>query len=143
MGLVDAQQARRVLDRMVGYKISPLLWAKIKSGLSAGRVQSVALKLICDREKEIGDFKPEEYWSLDADLELKGNNVIPVHFVGENDKRIALTSESQTDEYIKKSGKSFKCTELKEGERSRKAPFPFTTSTLKQSASVAYVIRSR
>ena len=135
MGLVDAQQARRVLDRMVGYKISPLLWAKIKSGLSAGRVQSVALKLICDREKEIGEFKPEEYWSLDADLELKGNNVIPVHFVGENDKRIALASESQTDEYIKKSGKSFKCTELKEGERSRKAPFPFTTSTLQQEAS--------
>ena len=85
--------------------------------------------------KEIGEFKPEEYWSLDADLELKGNNVIPVHFVGENDKRIALASESQTDEYIKKSGKSFKCTELKEGERSRKAPFPFTTSTLQQEAS--------
>lgn len=135
MGLVDAQQARRVLDRMVGYKISPLLWAKIKSGLSAGRVQSVALKLICDREKEIADFKPEEYWSLDADLELKGNNVIPVHFVGENDKRIALTSEGQTDSYIKKSGRNFKCTELKEGERTRKAPFPFTTSTLQQEAS--------
>lgn len=135
MGLVDAQQARRVLDRMVGYKISPLLWAKIKSGLSAGRVQSVALKLICDREKEIADFKPEEYWSLDAELLVKGNNVIPVHFVGEKDKRVALNSESQTDSYIKKSGKSFKCTELKEGERSRKAPFPFTTSTLQQEAS--------
>ena len=135
MGLVDAQQARRVLDRMVGYKISPLLWAKIKSGLSAGRVQSVALKLICDREKEIQDFKPEEYWSLDAELLVKGNNVIPVHFVGEKDKRVALNSESQTDSYIKKSGKSFKCIELKEGERSRKAPFPFTTSTLQQEAS--------
>ncbi|MBR3484519.1 MAG: type I DNA topoisomerase, partial [Lachnospiraceae bacterium] len=83
MGLVDAQQARRVLDRIVGYKISPLLWKKIKSGLSAGRVQSVALKLICEREKEINDFKPEEYWSLDAVLktDAKGKG-LTVHFYG-------------------------------------------------------------
>ena len=135
MGLVDAQQARRVLDRMVGYKISPLLWAKIKSGLSAGRVQSVALKLICDREKEINDFKPEEYWSLDAELKMKGGDVIPTHFYGEGDKKMQLTSEAQTDSYIKMSGSSFRCTEVKESEKRRKAPFPFTTSTLQQEAS--------
>ena len=135
MGLVDVQQARRVLDRIVGYKISPLLWAKIKSGLSAGRVQSVALKLICDREKEINEFKPQEYWSLDAELNVKGKNTVPVHFYGEGDKKISLTSEKETDKYIKKAGKVFRCTELKESEKRRKAPLPFTTSTLQQEAS--------
>ena len=132
--LVDAQQARRVLDRIVGYKISPLLWAKIKSGLSAGRVQSVALKLICDREKEISEFKPVEYWSLDAEL-TNGKTTIPVHFHGEGDKRKELASEKETDEYIKKAGKTFICKEVKTSEKHRKAPLPFTTSTLQQEAS--------
>ncbi len=137
MDLVDAQQARRILDRMVGYKISPLLWAKIKNGLSAGRVQSVALKMICDRENEINAFKPEEYWSLDATLAGNGKNKkgISIHFHGEGETKINLSTEAQTDGYIKKSGKSFKCSEIKETEKHRKAPFPFTTSTLQQEAS--------
>ena len=110
MGLVDAQQARRVLDRIVGYKISPLLWKKIKSGLSAGRVQSVALKLICEREKEINDFKPEEYWSLDAVLktDAKGKG-LTVHFYGKKDEKIVPATGKETDGYIAKTGKKIKC----------------------------------
>ena len=138
MGLVDAQQARRVLDRIVGYKISPLLWSKIKSGLSAGRVQSVALRLICEREKEINDFVPEEYWSLDAVLDTgaasKGKG-LSVHFYGRKDERIIPHSEKETDGFIKTYGKKLKCIEVKEGEKHRKAPLPFTTSTLQQEAS--------
>ncbi|MBO4782187.1 MAG: type I DNA topoisomerase [Lachnospiraceae bacterium] len=138
MGLVDAQQARRVLDRIVGYKISPLLWSKIKSGLSAGRVQSVALRLICEREKEINDFVPEEYWSLDAVLNTgaasKGKG-LAVHFYGKKDERIIPHSEKETDGFIKTYGKKLKCIEVKEGEKHRKAPLPFTTSTLQQEAS--------
>ncbi|MCR4625261.1 MAG: type I DNA topoisomerase [Lachnospiraceae bacterium] len=138
MGLVDAQQARRVLDRIVGYKISPLLWSKIKSGLSAGRVQSVALRLICEREKEINDFVPEEYWSLDAILDTgaasKGKG-LSVHFYGRKDERIIPHSEKETDGFIKIYGKKLKCIEVKEGEKHRKAPLPFTTSTLQQEAS--------
>ena len=138
MGLVDAQQARRVLDRIVGYKISPLLWSKIKSGLSAGRVQSVALRLICEREKEINDFVPEEYWSLDAVLNTgaasKGKG-LAVHFYGRKDERIIPHSEKETDGFIKTYGKKLKCIEVKEGEKHRKAPLPFTTSTLQQEAS--------
>ena len=138
MGLVDAQQARRVLDRIVGYKISPLLWSKIKSGLSAGRVQSVALRLICEREKEINDFVPEEYWSLDAVLNTgaasKGKG-LSVHFYGKKDERIIPHSEKETDGFIKTYGKKLKCIEVKEGEKHRKAPLPFTTSTLQQEAS--------
>ncbi|MBR4777611.1 MAG: type I DNA topoisomerase [Lachnospiraceae bacterium] len=138
MGLVDAQQARRVLDRIVGYKISPLLWSKIKSGLSAGRVQSVALRLICEREKEINDFVPEEYWSLDAVLNTgaasKGKG-LTVHFYGKKDERIIPHSEKETDGFIKTYGKKLKCIEVKEGEKHRKAPLPFTTSTLQQEAS--------
>ncbi|MCQ2494960.1 MAG: type I DNA topoisomerase [Lachnospiraceae bacterium] len=134
--LVDAQQARRVLDRMVGYKISPLLWAKIKNGLSAGRVQSVALRIICERENEISAFVPEEFWSLDAVLEGSGKTKdFAVHFYGDKETKTALGSEADTDAYIKKSGKSFKCVEVKESEKHRKAPFPFTTSTLQQEAS--------
>ena len=88
MGLVDAQQARRVLDRMVGYQISPLLWAKVKRGLSAGRVQSVALRIICDREDEINAFIPEEYWSLDANLKVKGERkLLNAKFYGTDKKR--------------------------------------------------------
>ncbi|MBR4341161.1 MAG: type I DNA topoisomerase [Lachnospiraceae bacterium] len=140
MGLVDAQQARRVLDRIVGYKISPLLWQKIKSGLSAGRVQSVALRLICEREKEINDFKPVEYWSIDAQLNPKdkknaGIKDIPAHFYGTADKKIVPSSESETDKYIAQANKKMKCVEVKETEKHRKAPLPFTTSTLQQEAS--------
>lgn len=135
MNLVDAQQARRILDRMVGYKISPLLWAKIKNGLSAGRVQSVALRIICERENEINAFNPEEYWSLEAMLCGKGKKKIKVHLYGEKDTRTELKSEKETDSYIKKSGRTMLCTELRESEKHRKAPLPFTTSTLQQEAS--------
>ena len=140
MGLVDAQQARRVLDRIVGYKISPLLWEKIKSGLSAGRVQSVALRLICEREKEICDFKPVEYWTLDAELKDKKSKAsskvtVPVHFFGTGDKKTVPETGAEVDDYISKSGKTMICTEVKEGEKKRKAPLPFTTSTLQQEAS--------
>jgi len=137
MGLVDAQQARRVLDRIVGYKISPLLWKKIKSGLSAGRVQSVALRLICEREKEINDFVPTEYWSLDASLQegTKKKGLLPVHFYGRDDKRMPLPDEKSVDAVIKGSGKTMTCRSVKESEKRRKAPLPFTTSTLQQEAS--------
>ncbi len=134
MDLVDAQQARRILDRMVGYKISPLLWAKIKSGLSAGRVQSVALRIICDRENEINEFKAEEYWSLDVDLKT-GKKPVRCHFYKYKDKKDTPTSETETDEIIKNCrNKSFVCTELKTTDKHRKAPLPFTTSTLQQEA---------
>ena len=137
MNLVDAQQARRVLDRLVGYKISPVLWAKIKRGLSAGRVQSVALKLVCDREKEINDFIPQEYWTLDANL-TGGKLKKPITFKftgdGKNKEEISgraaldeILSGLQDGEYVVKS--------IKESERNKKAPLPFTTSTLQQEAS--------
>lgn len=134
MGLVDAQQARRVLDRIVGYEISPLLWQKIKSGLSAGRVQSVALKLICEREKEINDFVPVEYWTIDADLDIiKGS--LKVHFYGNKDGKVVLSDRKETDKVVSCTGSKVTCTDLKEGEKHRKAPLPFTTSTLQQEAS--------
>ena len=103
MNLVDAQQVRRMLDRMVGYKISPVLWAKIKRGLSAGRVQSVALRLICDREEEINDFIPKEYWTLDALLKVDDGKVnLPCKFVGDKDGKIELISQEQVEEIKKK-----------------------------------------
>ena len=131
--LVDAQQARRILDRIVGYKISPLLWAKIKRGLSAGRVQSVALRLICDREEEINAFITEEYWSIEAHLNQEGSKkLLEAKYVGKKDR---ITKEEA--EAIKKDveGKDFVVSEIKKGERSKKAPLPFTTSTLQQDAS--------
>ena len=98
MNLVDAQQARRVLDRIVGYKISPILWSKIKRGLSAGRVQSVALRIINDREKEINDFIPSEYWSLDADLLAEGSKKpLEAHFTGDKNGKIELHSKEEVD----------------------------------------------
>lgn len=101
MDLVDAQQARRVLDRIVGYKISPLLWAKIKRGLSAGRVQSVALRLICDREEEISAFIPEEYWSLDAFLNVKGSKKpLEAKFAGDKDGKIEIKNEEQLNKIL-------------------------------------------
>lgn len=132
MDLVNAQQARRVLDRMVGYRISPLLWEKIKRGLSAGRVQSVALRIICDREDEINSFVPEEYWNLEAEFNLK-NKKKPL--VAKLSSKIEIHSEAQMDEILKQlNNAEFKIDEIKKSERTRKAPLPFTTSTLQQEA---------
>ena len=135
--LVDAQQARRVLDRMVGYKISPVLWAKVKRGLSAGRVQSVALRMICDREEEINEFISEEYWTLDVNLGVEGEKKpITAKFYGDESGKIEIENEAQLKEIVKKIKKaSFKPFEIKNGERIKKAPLPFTTSTLQQEAS--------
>lgn len=130
MNLVDAQQARRVLDRMVGYGISPLLWEKIKRGLSAGRVQSVALNLICHRENEIAAFVPEEYWSIDAYLK-RSNGLKPVKFTYVNDR---LEKAKVEDIEKNVSGKSFDIADIKLTHKSKKAPIPFTTSTLQQEA---------
>lgn len=137
MDLVDAQQARRMLDRMVGYRISPLLWAKVKRGLSAGRVQSVALRIICDREAEIDAFIPEEYWSLNAKLQVKGEKKpLSAKFYGNEKGKMNITSKEQVDKIIATVNKEeFVVDEVKKGERSKKPPLPFTTSTLQQEAS--------
>ncbi len=137
MNLVDAQQARRALDRMVGYRISPLLWAKIKRGLSAGRVQSVALRIICDREEEIDAFIPEEYWSLDVNLKIKGEKKpILAKYYGTTDGKQAISSKEQADAVMEDlQAAEYWVKEVKKGERVKKAPLPFTTSTLQQEAS--------
>ena len=137
MDLVDAQQARRVLDRMVGYRISPLLWAKVKRGLSAGRVQSVALRIICDREAEIGAFIPEEYWTLEASLKVEGEKKpVTAKYHGEGGKKTEIVNQEQMDTLIRSlEGADWQVTEVKKGERMKKAPLPFTTSTLQQEAS--------
>lgn len=137
MNLVDAQQARRVLDRMVGYRISPLLWAKIKRGLSAGRVQSVALRIICDREDEINAFIPEEYWSLDVNLKVKGEKKpICAKYYGTASGKQAIACREQADAIMNSlEGAVYRVAEVKTGERTKKAPLPFTTSTLQQEAS--------
>lgn len=137
MDLVDAQQTRRMLDRMVGYRISPLLWAKIKRGLSAGRVQSVALRIICDREEEINNFIPEEYWTLDASFAIPGEKKpLVARYYGTKDKKIVVSSKEEIDRIIEDVQKA-ECTvsEVKKGERVKKAPLPFITSTLQQEAS--------
>ncbi len=137
MDLVDAQQARRVLDRMVGYRISPLLWAKVKRGLSAGRVQSVALRIICDREEEINNFIPEEYWTLDASFRIPGQaKPLVAKYHGKKDKKAVIASREELDGILKEIRQAeFKVGEVKKGERIKKAPLPFTTSTLQQEAS--------
>ena len=137
MNLVNAQQARRVLDRVVGYKISPILWAKIKRGLSAGRVQSVALRIICDREAEIDAFIPEEYWTVDALLTPEGEKKpITAHLTEDKNGKISISSKEQCDKILKElKGKTYKVAEVKKSERVKKAPLPFTTSTLQQEAS--------
>ena len=137
--LVDAQQARRVLDRMVGYKISPVLWAKVKRGLSAGRVQSVALRMICDREEEINAFISEEYWTLDVNLTVEGEKKpLTAKFYGDENGKIEIANEEQLKDILKTIKKAtFKPVEIKNGERVKKAPLPFTTSTLQQEASKA------
>ncbi len=137
LNLVDAQQTRRILDRVVGYRISPVLWEKVKRGLSAGRVQSVALRLICDREEEINEFVPKEYWSLTAALLAdKEKKPFEAKFYGIGDKKMAVESEAQVAEIKKAVEKAkFTVSDIKKGERQRKAPLPFTTSTLQQEAS--------
>ncbi len=139
MNLVDAQQARRILDRMVGYRISPLLWAKVKRGLSAGRVQSVALRLVADREDEINAFIPEEYWTLDAVLKIKGEKrPLTAKFYGTDRKKMTIHSETELNEILKQvENAEYKITDIKTSERIRKAPLPFTTSTLQQEAAKA------
>ena len=137
MNRVDAQQARRCLDRMVGYRISPLLWAKVKRGLSAGRVQSVALRIICDREEQIEAFIPEEYWSLEADVLFEGEKkAVKAKYHGDETGKVDLKTGEQV-EAIKAelAEENFTVKHVKKGERIRKAPLPFTTSTLQQEAS--------
>ena len=137
INLVDAQQARRVLDRIVGYKISPLLWKKVKRGLSAGRVQSVAVKLIVDRENEIENFIPQEYWNIFADLqEDKTNKIFQARFFGKNGKKQELHTKEEVDEILKNiDGAKYIITEIKKGEKKRTPAPPFTTSTMQQEAS--------
>ena len=139
MNLVNAQQARRVLDRMVGYMISPILWTKVKRGLSAGRVQSVALRLVADREDEINAFIPEEYWTLDAVLKVKGERrPLTAKFYGTENKKITIHTKEELDQILKAvENAEFKITDIKKSERTRRAPLPFTTSTLQQEASKA------
>ena len=136
MDLVDAQQTRRCLDRMVGYRISPLLWVKVKRGLSAGRVQSVALRIICDREEEIAAFIPQEYWTLEANLKGNGDKKsFSAKYIGSDEKK-ELGNKEETDAVIKSlQASDFVVTDVKKGTRVKKSPLPFTTSTLQQEAS--------
>ncbi|MDR2183956.1 MAG: type I DNA topoisomerase [Clostridiales bacterium] len=135
MNLVDAQQARRALDRVVGYKISPLLWKKVKKGLSAGRVQSVALKIICDREEEIENFIPEEYWTIEAILANAKKKQFEAKYHGEDGKKKKLTSKEDADKVLKAVEKGdFVVQDVKKSQRTRKPNPPFTTSTLQQEA---------
>lgn len=136
MNLVNAQQSRRMLDRMVGYKISPLLWAKIKRGLSAGRVQSVALRIICDREEEINAFIPEEYWTIDAILNIEGmKKPVTARLTSDSNGKVTIGSEEDVNRIMKDlEGCDFAVDDIKNSERVKKAPLPFTTSTLQQEA---------
>ncbi len=137
MKLVDAQQARRALDRVVGYRISPLLWAKVKRGLSAGRVQSVALRIIADREEEINAFIPEEYLSLEAYLQVAGERkTLAAKFYGTEKEKLALRSAAEVEQVVSElQDAPYMVEDIKKGERYKKAPVPFTTSTLQQEAS--------
>ena len=137
MDLVDAQQARRMLDRMVGYQISPLLWEKVKRGLSAGRVQSVVLRLIGDREDEINAFIPQEYWSLDAKLRVAGEKkLLEAKFDGTETEKMTIHTREEMDKILSDlKDVRYEVKEVKKGQRTRKAPLPFTTSTLQQEAS--------
>ena len=137
LNLTDAQQARRVLDRIVGYKISPVLWKKVKRGLSAGRVQSVAVKLIVDREEEIEKFIPEEYWNINLKVsDKKTKTSFDCKFVGKNGKKLELHSKEEVDSILKDlENAKYKVADVKKGERKRNPAPPFTTSTLQQDAS--------
>ena len=136
MNLVDAQQARRMLDRMVGYRISPLLWAKVKRGLSAGRVQSVALRMICDREEEINAFIPEEYWTLEAQFAVPGEKKrLTARFYGDSSGKMTIRSGEEMEQLLQKLEKEqYQVLDVKKGERTKKSPLPFITSTLQQEA---------
>ena len=136
MNLVDAQQSRRILDRIVGYEISPVLWAKVKRGLSAGRVQSVALRIICDREDEINSFIPEEYWTLEAKLNVSGEKKpVIARFYGDESGKIDIKNEAEMNKILSDLKKcTYKVESVKPGEKIKKAPLPFTTSTLQQEA---------
>ena len=139
MDLVDAQQARRILDRVVGYRISPLLWAKVKRGLSAGRVQSVALRIIADREEEINAFIPEEYWTLDVILKVRGEKKpLTAKFYGTAEKKMTIRSREELEGILKETDhQDYMVEDIKKSERTKKAPVPFTTSTMQQEASKA------
>ena len=143
MDLVDAQQARRVLDRIVGYSISPILWKKVKKGLSAGRVQSVALKLIIDRENEIKAFKPEEYWSIDGFFK-KGNKKFQANFYGLDNKKTKLKSNDDVKKVLTRiKNDDFLVDKVEKKERKRNAPLPYTTSSLQQDAANKINFRTR
>ena len=133
---VDAQQGRRVLDRLVGYKISPLLWEKVKRGLSAGRVQSVAVRLLCEREKQIEEFSPQEYWSISGEFKDPEKNLFKADLYQIDKKKVKISSEEKVREIVKKIvGNSYQVSDIKE-EKKEKSPYPpFTTSTLQQAAS--------
>ncbi len=134
--LVDAQQARRILDRIVGYKLSPLLWKKVKPGLSAGRVQSVATRIVVDREREIRDFKSEEYWLIDAELRCDTGDTFSARYYGEGDKKADVKSEAAADAIIRDvTAQPFTMHDVKRGEKQRSPSPPFITSTLQQEAS--------
>lgn len=143
MDLVDAQQARRILDRLVGYNISPILWKKVKKGLSAGRVQSVALRLIIDREKEINNFKPEEYWTIDGNFK-KGKQKFQANFYGVDGKKKKLSNAEEVKEVMSRlKGKQFTVTDVTKKERYRNPAAPFTTSSLQQEAARKLNFRTR
>ncbi|MBQ6000360.1 MAG: type I DNA topoisomerase, partial [Clostridia bacterium] len=136
MDLVDAQQARRVVDRLVGYKISPFLWRKVRKGLSAGRVQSVATRLIVDREEEISAFVPMEYWTIDAQLEAEGDKQFKARFYGVKDQKTALDDQAATDEILAQlKDADYSISHIKRSKKRRNPAPPFTTSTLQQEAS--------
>ena len=135
LNLVDAQQARRVVDRLLGYQISPILWEKVRKGLSAGRVQSVTTKLICDREKEIEEFIPKEYWSIDLNAKTLEGEGLGLKFYGKNNKKLDLENEEQVNEILEEiKNKELKVNEIDSKTRRKSAPKPFTTSMLQQEA---------
>ena len=136
MNLVDAQQARRVLDRVVGYTISPLLWRKVKKGLSAGRVQSVATRMVCEREKEIQEFIPDEYWTITGKFTKHGGTqIFEAAFYGTKEQKITPKDEEQTNTFVKElQDADFYVLKIKKGTKKRSAPPPFITSTLQQEA---------
>ena len=143
MDLVDAQQARRVLDRLVGYSISPILWKKVKKGLSAGRVQSVALKLIIDRENENKCFKPEEYWTIDSTFK-KGSRQFQASFYGINGRKMKLTNNDEVKRFFPFLREmTLRLKALKEKNVGRNAPLPYTTSSMQQDAANKINFRTR
>ena len=143
MDLVDAQQARRVLDRIVGYSISPILWKKVKKGLSAGRVQSVALKLIIDREEEINAFQPEEYWTIDGTFK-KGTKQFQANFYGMNGKKMKLQNQEDVKAVLSHlDGKEYIVEKVEKKERKRNAPLPYTTSSMQMDAANKINFRTR